>query len=79
MALNASGPVEGVFVIPGLRVNVPVGSAGVPPQVQVVAACAEDAPPAAHARQAAAATMAPIMAAGRSSGWFGTGSSQRAR
>jgi hypothetical protein len=45
VARKASGPVEGEFVIPGLSVNHPVGAAGVPAQVQVVAAWAEGAPP----------------------------------
>src|SRR5436190_1304482 len=34
---------EGVFVIPGCWTVTPVGLSGVPPQVQVVAACAEAA------------------------------------
>src|SRR5438270_6719241 len=36
VALNWIGPVEGVFVMPGLKVMMPVGAAGVPPQVQNV-------------------------------------------
>src|SRR5438309_6290519 len=38
VARKASGPLEGVLVRPGEIVKVPVGAAGVPPQVQNVAA-----------------------------------------
>jgi hypothetical protein len=34
--VNWMGPVEGMFVMPGLKVATPVGAAGVPPQVQTV-------------------------------------------
>src|SRR6266487_3224425 len=44
VALSLSGPGAGVDLIPGEIVNVPVGSAGVPPQIQLVAACAGAAP-----------------------------------
>src|SRR5256714_1316660 len=36
VAVNWIGPVEGVFVMPGFKVMMPVGAAGVPPQVQNV-------------------------------------------
>src|SRR6266480_6667031 len=39
------GPVEGVFVMPGLKVATPVGAAGVPPQVQNVSPWAASALP----------------------------------
>jgi hypothetical protein len=36
--VNWIGPVEGVFVTPGLAVKTPVGAVGVPPHVQILAA-----------------------------------------
>src|SRR3954454_11642094 len=46
VAVNGSGPVEGVFVSGWpVSANVPVGSAGVPPQVHVVAAPARTGAP----------------------------------
>jgi len=53
VAWNASGPVEGVFVIPGSSVKVPVGAAGVPAHVQVVEAWTAGAPPPSSANHAA--------------------------
>src|SRR5438128_7448954 len=46
VAVNWIGPVEGVFVMPGLKVMMPVGAAGVPPQVQNVSPCPAAALPA---------------------------------
>jgi hypothetical protein len=51
-----------VFVTPGLIVVLPVGAAGVPPQVQVVAVCAEAPLPPAATSEAAATAAAPIIA-----------------
>jgi hypothetical protein len=43
--MNGSGSVDGVFVIPWpVYQSFPVGLRGVPPQVQVLAACADAAP-----------------------------------
>src|SRR6267378_439923 len=43
--MNGSGSVDGVFVIPWpVYQTFPVGLAGVPPQVQVVVACADATP-----------------------------------
>src|SRR4051812_13425851 len=43
VATNLSGPLDGMFVTPGLTENVPVGASGVPAQVHVPpdAACAD--------------------------------------
>src|SRR5205085_6694914 len=60
VASNLSGSGAGVFVMPGLTVNFPVGAAGVPPHVQVEVACAE-LPPPARARNVAAIAMTPIV------------------
>jgi hypothetical protein len=53
VAVNWMGPVEGVFVMPGLKVATPVGAAGVPPQVQTVSPCPAEALPAAPKKQMA--------------------------
>ena len=58
VAVNGTGPLEGVFVNPGpVNSNVPVGSAGVPPQVHVVAAPAVPAHHPATVRTAATAAI----------------------
>jgi len=54
VALNFNGPADGTFVVPGVSMNVPVGSTGVPAHVQVVVAPADPAPRLADAREAAA-------------------------
>jgi hypothetical protein len=61
--MNGSGSVDGVFVMPCPRyLTIPVGLSGVPPQVQVVLACAEAAPPRLTAEDAtASALMARIV------------------
>jgi hypothetical protein len=56
VALNLSACGVGRFVSPGLIVNTPVGSAGVPPQLQTVDALAGGAAEYASAKQAAPAT-----------------------
>src|SRR5436309_3211145 len=43
VAVNCVGSVEGVFVMPGLKVIRPVGATGVPPQVQNVSPWLADA------------------------------------
>jgi hypothetical protein len=62
VAVKSDGDADGMFVSPGLTVNTPVGAAGVPPQMQVVEACAGAAAPPVQARQAAAAAAAPTNA-----------------
>jgi hypothetical protein len=44
VAMKSSGLVDGTLVTPGLTVNVPVGAAGVPAQVHVLAALADAVP-----------------------------------
>src|SRR5947209_17811105 len=60
--MKCSGSVDGVFVGPcPVDQTLPVGSAAVPPQVQVVSACADAAPhPPATSDAAAIAVTAPI-------------------
>src|SRR3954471_17493641 len=60
VALNSSGPAEGMLVTPGVIENVPVGSAGVPAQVQTVLAPAVEAPPSPIASSAPVASVVPI-------------------
>src|SRR5438309_1726736 len=63
VALKASGPLEGMLVMPGERVKVPVGAAGVPPQVHVVLACAADVPGPAKASEVVAMAVAAAIVA----------------
>jgi hypothetical protein len=58
VAFRSSGAGAGVHVNPGSIVNSPVGAAGVPPQMQAVAASACGADSAINSRQAAVATLA---------------------
>src|SRR6266516_4594630 len=61
-ALNLSANGAGVEVSPGSKAMVPVGFAGVPPQVHLVAACAEVTPPARTKALATAHALAPTIA-----------------
>src|SRR4051794_35169221 len=60
VALNASGPADGMFVTPGVMENVPVGAAGVPAQVHTVVAPALAAPPSPIASRAPVAITMPM-------------------
>src|SRR5438105_14338035 len=63
--MNGSGSVDGVFVIPWpVYQTFPVGLAGVPPQVQVLAACADPAPHPPAANDAAAIAVTATIARG---------------
>src|SRR5947209_20439382 len=63
--MNGSGSVDGVFVIPWpVYQTFPVGLAGVPPQVQVVAACADAAPQPPATNDAAAIAVTATIARG---------------
>src|SRR5947209_18763138 len=65
-ALNLSANGAGIWVSPGSKAMVPVGFAGVPPQVHLVAACAEVTPPARTKALATAHAPAPIIVRNRS-------------
>src|SRR3954451_1060591 len=71
-ALNLSANGAGIWVSPGSKAMVPVGFAGVPPQVHLVAACVEVTPPARTKALATAHALAPTIARNRSetAAWF---------
>src|SRR5438874_5144531 len=65
ISMNGSGSVDGVFVTPWpVYQTFPVGLAGVPPQVQVVAAWADAAPQPLAASDAAAIAVTATIARG---------------
>src|SRR5436190_10469330 len=61
-ALNSSANGAGIWVSPGSNAMVPVGFAGVPPQVHLVSACADVTPPARTKALATAHALAPTIA-----------------